>query len=114
MGDDMMDNSREYELPDDAHWLAIVSLIKEKNFLPLISGNDVVWVIINDRCEEIFSLFMLRDIIFKTTAKNSLEGICRDVNTLHFRYYTSTLERGKGLFRSYKGDKYSMYQDGMI
>lgn len=114
MGDDMSDNSRNYELSDDADLSDIWSLISEKNFLPHISGNNVVWLLVNNNGEEIFSYFTLKDTIVRITKKNSLGQICGDSATLHFRYYTSPAERGKELFQLYKGDVYSMWKDGVM
>lgn len=114
MGDDMMDNSRDYEMPDDAIWSDILEVIRDKRFLPHVSGNNVVWLLMNEKGEEIFSYFVLREILCKITIKNSLRQICRNSNTLHFRYYISPAERGEQLFRSYKGDMYSMWRDGVM
>lgn len=114
MGDDMMDNSRNYELPDDAVWTDIWSLVREKSFLPHDTEINVVWLLMNNKGEEIFSYFAAREIMCKITIKNSLRQICGDSNILHFRYYTSPTERGEQLFRSYKGDKYSMWRDGVM
>lgn len=111
MGDDVIDNSKEYELSDDADCLSIMAILKEKNFLPHVSGNNAVWVLINDKGDEIFSFFMLKDISVKITTKNSLKQICGDVNKLHFRYYTSPSERGRRLFHLYKGDINSKWRD---
>lgn len=114
MGDDMMDNSRDYEMPDDAIWSDILELIRDKSFLPHVSGNNVVWLLMNESGEEIFSYFVSREILCQITEMYSLRQICEDSNTLHFRYYTSPVERGEQLFRSYKGDLHSMWQDGVM
>lgn len=114
MGDDIMDNSRNYEMLDDAVWSDIWTLVKERHFLPNISGNNVVWLLMNNNGEEIFSYFTLNDALIKISSNNSAKQICGDSNTLHFRYYVSPVARGKQLFINHQGDMYSMWQCGAI
>lgn len=114
MGDDMMDNSRDYELSDDALWTDILKVVKEKHFLPHVSGNDVVWVLLNNNGNEIFALYVLKDVVVRISPKDTVKQICQDSNTLHFRYYISPKERGQWLLGLYKGDMYSMWRDGVM
>lgn len=114
MGDDVEDNSRNYELSEDAVWSDIWSLVIEKNFLPHVSGSNVVWLLTNTMGNEISSYFVLKKSLVRISTGDSVKQICGSSNALHFRYYTSPAARGKELFQSYKGDTYSMWRDGVM
>lgn len=114
MGDDCFDNSRDYDLPEQAKWSDIIPLIKKENFLASVAGNNVVWVLTNSVNEEVLSFFTFKDLVIKATMKDTIKEICKGDNTLHFIYYSSPQKRGKFIFDLYKGNKYEMWHDGWL
>ncbi|MFQ8890899.1 MAG: hypothetical protein ACLR8H_00770 [Clostridium sp.] len=53
MGDDCIENSRNYHFESNSNIKSIVSIIKENYFLVSVSGGDVVWVLIDPKNKEI-------------------------------------------------------------
>lgn len=53
MGDDCLDNSKDFEFDDTASWKDIMPIIFKEKFLPSLHGNNVVWVLENAESKEI-------------------------------------------------------------
>lgn len=112
MGDDCLDNSRDYVFNADSQIDDIMPVIKENHFLASISGNNVVWVLINSKGEEILSYYTLKDTVIKCTSKSDLKDICAGKYELHFRYYTSLKKRREYISSLNQGSQYLMYRNG--
>ena len=55
MGDDAVDHTIQFELPDDAQYEDLYNELKRQDYFPYIHGNNVVWVLTNKKYDCIFS-----------------------------------------------------------
>ena len=86
MGDDLYDNSRDYEFDENATKQDIMPIIKSKHFLATVVNNNVLWILYNTNGEKILSYYTLKDEIIYHTTKMTLSEICDDTYKLHFKY----------------------------
>lgn len=114
MGDDCFDNSRDFDFQKSDSWEEIMPVILKNHFLAQVSGNDVVWVLINAIGEEILSYFTHKNKIIKCNTDMSIEQICKGKYTLHFKYYSSPERRGEYIYKINSGNEYNMWHDGWL
>ena len=89
MRDDCLDNSRDFQFENSDSWEKIIPVILKNHFLSNVSGNDVIWVLINNIGEEILSYFTYKNKIIKCNTDMCIEESCKGNYTLHFKYYSS-------------------------
>ena len=114
MGDDCLDNSRNYIFDDDASWKEIMPIIKEKHFLASVSGNNVVWVLVNTQGIEVLSYFTLTGKVIHYMNKCRLDDICNGDNRLHFKYFSSPQKRGEYILKVNDNSTYNIWHDGWL
>lgn len=113
MGDDCLaPHTRTYKLDDNATYMDLLECLKNNNYLPSVSGNNVVWVMKSEHYSCIFSYFTKTDKLFMRLEEKFLKIICKDSNKLMFQYYTSPHSWKESIYRMYDNDEYAMYQDG--
>lgn len=112
MGDDCLDNSRNFQFNRTDSWDKIMPVILESNFLASVSGNNVVWVLKNSEDEEILSYFTLQDKIIKCNTDMTIDEICNGNYTLSFKYYTSPEKRGEYIYKFNGCSEYNIVHDG--
>lgn len=114
LGDDCFDHAKEYELPEHATYQHLFRVLKADRYLPHIAGNNVVWVLSNERQPCIFSYFTRTDKLFPGPVENRLDKLCEAPYHVHFRYFTTPLKWKEEICRMYGGDTYSMWRDGWL
>ena len=89
MGDDVMDNSRNIDFPNDAVVSDIISVIRENRFLPSVSGNDVLWKCSSKENQHFLEYYTKSNKTVLHIPENTpLSEICGDEMHLHFSYYS--------------------------
>lgn len=112
MGDDCFSHARTCLLSDDATYMDLFECLKNDNYLPFVSGSNVVWVLENEHYSCIFSYFTKTDKFSMELAEKLLKNICRDSNKLNFKYYSSPQRWKESIYRMYNNDEYTMRRDG--
>lgn len=113
MGDDYLaPHARTYILNDDATYIDLFECLKNDNYLPTVSGNNVVWVLANEQYDCIFSYFTKTDKLSMGLTEKLLKNICKDSNKLKFKYYSSPQRWRDSIYRMYKNDEYTILKDG--
>lgn len=112
MGDDCLaPHTKQYALDDDATYIELFECIKNDNYLPSVSGNNVVWVLSNDNYSCIFSYFTKTDKIFVGLEEKFLKEICKGSKKFTFKYYSSPQIWKESIYRMYNDDEYSLWKD---
>lgn len=113
MGDDCLaPHARIYTLNDDATYMELFECLKNDNYLPAVSGNNVVWVLTNEHHNCIFSYFTKTDKFSMGLVEKYLKTICKDSNKLMFKYYSGPQRWKESIYRMYNNDEYAMWKDG--
>lgn len=113
MGDDCLaPHMRTYKLNDDSTYMDLFDCLKNDNYLPSVSGNNVVWVMTNEHYSCIFSYFTKTDKFSMGLEEKSLKAICKDSDKLMFKYYSSPRKWKESIYRMYDNNEYTMYRDG--
>lgn len=86
--------------------------LKKDNYLPSVSGNNVVWVLTNKHYSCIFSYFTKTDKVFMGLVEQYLKNICKDYKKLTFKYYSSPQKWKETIYRMYNNDEYTLWRDG--
>lgn len=113
MGDDCLaPHARTYTVNDDATYMDLFEYLKNDNYLPTVSGNNVVWVLTNEEYNCIFSYFTKTDKFSMGLTEKFLKSICKNSNKLTFKYYSSPQRWKESIYRIYNNDEYAMWRDG--
>jgi hypothetical protein len=114
-GDDIQDHSKIYDLSDDVTYEDIFNRIIQDRYLPNISGNNVVWVLMTkDENTCIFSYFTQTNYFSAGLAEKKIKKICKDDNKLFFKYFSSPLKWKEYIYAMYKGESYALWRDGWL
>ncbi len=107
--DDCNNNEKEFSLPEDITWDKLIPFLKNNGFIPNVSPNDVVWVLMNDKNWEMLSYFTKFDktLIFK-------DSFCKvkDFKHFHLKYYSTRFKRGEQVFIDNSCSDYMLWHDG--
>lgn len=113
MGDDYLaPHASTYILNDDATYMDLFECLKNDNYLPSVSGNNVVWVLANEHYSCIFSYFTKSDKVSMELTEKSLKTICKGSNKLKFKYYSSPQRWKDTIYRIYINEEHTMWKNG--
>ena len=102
MGDDCLAPHKvTYSLSEDATYVDLLECVKNDNYFPSVSGNNVVWVLGNDRHNCIFSYYTKTDKVFERLPEKLMRNICPDSDKLKFKYYCSPQRWKDSICRMY-------------
>jgi len=114
MGDDIFENKLKIEIDENHTYEQLFKLPISLNFLPQIYGNDVVWVLKKDKNTPLISYFTKIDKFYRGYAKETVGDTCREINSLHFEYYSSPIKWGEEIFVNNGGSNYSIWHEGWL
>lgn len=90
MGDDAFDNSRDIVFSTSATAGDIISVLNANSFFPHVSGNDVMWAILNSRGELILEYYTKSGgEVFKIPERTRLDQICKGSLMIHCVYHSN-------------------------
>lgn len=91
MGDDVFDNSRDIGFDDNAAVCDVISTLNADSFFPYITGNDVMWAVLNSRGEVMLEYYTknLGRTVYMVPKNALLREICGSEMTLHCVYYSN-------------------------
>ena len=112
MGDDAVDHTIQFELPDDAQYEDLYNELKRQDYFPYIHGNNVVWVLTNKKYDCIFSYFTYDNSFSAGLSETLLSNIDDGTHRFHLSYFSSP-ERWKEYFsKGYNNNTKDLYHDG--
>lgn len=91
MGDDVFDNSRDIEFIDpNAEVKYIIPTLLANSFFPFVSGNDVMWTVVNAYHETVVEYYTKWNRKVYHIGKNSrIKDACGNELSLHCVYHSS-------------------------
>ncbi|MCD7808043.1 MAG: hypothetical protein LUH02_01770 [Erysipelotrichaceae bacterium] len=119
---DTTNHTLTYSIDEDTRFSDIFSDLIEDGYFSNISQNNVVWTLTCDN----------KDIVSWNTYDNQMlpciplnEGVqseayllnvqyLMNIKEIHFKYYSSPIDRAKYLLKKYKGDKMLMQYEGYM
>lgn len=114
LGDDMEDHMKTYQLDNDTTYEEFFHILKEDNYFPGISGNNVVWVLTTKKSDCIFSYFSRTGKFSAGLVEKKLTNICDVSGELFLKYFTTPMKWKEKIQLMYDGDTYSMWRDGWL
>lgn len=115
-GDDVEPHELNMDVDDELNFKELFRYIINKNYLPKIWGNNVVWVMEYGKNTEIASYQTATDVIHTTfidaipLVKHWLD--CTN-ETFFFKYYSSKEKRAKHIFLKHAGNAYHIWHEGL-
>lgn len=114
MGDDCeAPHEKILEVPFDMTYQKLHERLKQENYFPSVSGNNVVWVLTTPECWDIYSYFTRTGEIAPNVEEERLSTLCPE-GKFYFKYYSSTLEWQKKILEYFHGNQRYVYQEGWM
>ena len=114
MGDDCEDHSKIYQFEDNATYEDLFEKLKNDNYFPSVSGNNVVWVLTAKDFDCIFSYYTKMDKFFAGLSEKSLMKICGSFGEVNLHYYSNPISWKEKIELMYAGNTYTMWRDGWL
>lgn len=105
-------HARTYTLKDNATYKNLFDCLIKDRYFPIVSGNNVVWVLTNNHYYCIFSYFTKTGKFSMGLAEKYLKNICKDSNKLIFKCFYSPQKWKESICWMYNNDEFSMWRDG--
>lgn len=112
LADDINENSRIYQLDDNETYEELFTILKDDNFFPSVSGNNVVWVMTTGQYECVFSYFTKTNKFSMGLSEKHIIKICDYPYEAHLKYYSSPAKWKKKIYAMYNEDEYALWRDG--
>lgn len=115
MGDDVENHRINIEVDEKLNFEELFRYIINLNYLPNISGNDVVWSMVYGKDAEIAAYQTINNKIY-TTFINEIPLVKKWLNysdkNFYFKYYSTREIRAKYIFHKFGGHTYHIWHEG--